>query len=125
MLLVVTGPPTAPPGPAPKPLELKPTIRSLKLATLVRRGLTVKTGCQVKCKARAGISVDRATAERLNLRSTQLGSGKGGAKVTIKLTSKARKALRKVLSVRLTVAILATAADGRVGHGRKTLTVRR
>ena len=89
------------------------------------RGLTVKTGCQVKCTASAGISVDKAMAKRLKLRSTQLGSGKGGAKVTIKLTSKARKALRKVRSVRLKVAYLATGADGRVGTAAKTLTIRR
>jgi hypothetical protein len=115
-----------PQGPeAPKSFTFKPTIRTPKLASLLSRGLTFNTGCPAGCKVTATIGVDKRTAKRLGLRSTVLGSGKGTTRVTVKLTPKARKALRRARSVRLKVALVATAADGRISTLTKSLTVKR
>jgi hypothetical protein len=126
------GPPSpdpvlpSPQPPKTLPLDLKPGFATAKLGTLLKRGLAVKPGCAVACRATVVIAVDKATAKRLKLRSAELGrtSGKGST-ITVKLNAKARNALRKTRSVKVTVAILATAADGRVGTSNKTLTVKR
>jgi hypothetical protein len=45
--------------------------------------------------------------------------------VTVKLDAKARKALGKLKSVKVKVAVSATSADGRTGTSSKTITVKR
>jgi hypothetical protein len=120
----VASPP--PPPPVAKPLALRLAVPKLKLRTLLSHGLTVKPGCELACRATVVIAVDKQTAKRLKLRSTELGHATGsGTAITIKLSAKARKALGKVRSVRFKVAVLATAADGRVGTANRTLTVSR
>jgi hypothetical protein len=72
------------------------------------------------------MAADKATAKRLKLRSTELGKSNGkGRTVTVKLNAKARKSLRKVRSVKLQIAILATGADGRKGSATRALTAKK
>ena len=108
------------------PLDLTPRFTTATLGTLLKRGLAVKPGCAVACRATVVMAVDKATAKRLKLRSAEIGTGSGkSATITVKLNAKARKALRTTRSVKVKVAILATAADGRVGTSSKTITVKR
>lgn len=108
------------------PLKLKPRFTKAKLGALLKRGLRVKPGCPVACRATVVVAIDKATAKRLKLRSTVVGKGSGkGSTITVKLNAKARKALRKTRRVKLKVAIMATGADGRVGTSSKTLTIRK
>ncbi|WP_028067287.1 PKD domain-containing protein [Solirubrobacter soli] len=119
----VPGPPT--PAPVNKPLALKPRIPTPRLATLLSRGLTVTTGCETACRATVTIALDKATAKRLKLKTPEIGTAKGTTTVTVKLSSKTRKALRTLRSFKLKVAILAAGSDGRIGSAAKTITVRR
>ncbi|WP_028067284.1 PKD domain-containing protein [Solirubrobacter soli] len=91
-------------------LSLRVKVAKTRLAALRSRGLTVKTGCSATCRATVKLTVSKATARKLKLRSTTLGSGKGGATVKVKLTSKARKALRKVRSLKVQVVVTAPGA---------------
>jgi PKD repeat protein len=112
--------------PVAKPLALKVSVAKVKLAALLSRGLVIRPGCELKCRARVAIAVDKKTAKRLKLRTTELGHAAGTATtIKVKLSAKARKALRKVRSVRLKVAVVATGAGGRVGSATLRLTVKR
>jgi hypothetical protein len=112
--------------PKPKPLKLKPRVTKVKLATLLKRGLTIAPGCPVTCRSTVVITVDKAIAKRLKLRSTQLGKATGtGRKITVKLSAKARKALRHARSVKLKIAVSSTAAGGRAGAVKTSVAVRR
>ena len=117
----LSGPPTLTPR-----LTLKPAITKARLGTLLKRGLVVEPGCAIACRATVVIAVDKATAKRLKLHSTRLGKRTARAsKFTIKLTAKARRALRTTRSVRLKVTISATGADGRAVKSTKTVTLKR
>ena len=125
-----TPPPTVHPPSPPisrplQPLVVKPRVTVPRLATLLARGLSVTTGCAATCRATVTIALDKATAKRLKLKAPEIGTAKGGAKVTVKLSAKARKALRKLRSFKLEVAVLATSADGRLGTASKTVTIKR
>ena len=112
--------------PAPPLLKLGMSVGRVKLPALLARGLRVTPGCPVACRATVVIGVDKATAKRLKLRSAQLGVATGeGPTVTVKLNAKARTALRKVRSVKVRVAVFATAADGTPGTANQKLTIRR
>ena len=117
----LSGPPTLTPR-----LTLKPAITKARLGTLLKRGLVVEPGCAIACRATVVIAVDKATAKRLKLHSTRLGKRTARAsKFAIKLTAKARRALRTTRSVRLKVTISATGADGRAVKSTKTVTLKR
>jgi hypothetical protein len=112
-----TGPqnPATPPAPRnPAPLQL--SVTAPKLAKLLSAGLRVGFPCS--CRATVTITVDEATAKRLKLKSTQLGkaTGRTGA-FTVKLTTKARAALRRARSVKLKVTVTAA------GHKAQTRTI--
>ncbi|WP_270042571.1 hypothetical protein [Solirubrobacter ginsenosidimutans] len=112
--------------PPPKPLRLNARFATPRLGALLARGLTVRPGCEIRCRATVAIEVDKRTAKKLKLRSTELGHAGGtGTTITVKLNAKARKALAKVRSVRFRVAVVATGADGRIGTANRTLTVKR
>jgi hypothetical protein len=119
-------PPPPPPPPPAKPLTLRLALSKVKLGTLLSRGLAVKPGCELACRATVAIAVDKRTAKRLKLRSPELGHASGtGTTIKVKLGANARKAMAKVRSVTFTVAVIATGADGRIGTAHRVLTVRR
>jgi hypothetical protein len=131
----VTGgpPPAAAPAATPAPvvepaqkLRIATSVKAPKLSALLARGLTLTVRCTAACRTTVVATVDKATAKGLKLRSRELGRGsaKGGT-VRVSLTARARKALRRTRSVRLTLTIAATGADGSRTAVTKALTVRR
>jgi hypothetical protein len=129
---VATTPPADGPGGTPPILipdgerTISVRITRTKIGALLKRGLVVNHACAATCRLNVVIAVDKATAKRLTLRSTLLGTGSGsGSKLTVHLNAKARKALRTTRSVKLRVAITATAADGRVGTSSTSLTIKK
>jgi Zn-dependent metalloprotease len=89
----VTPVPTATPAPQP---QVKPV--TFKLPSSGSKGSVALTvTCVAQCTATATLTADKATAKKLKL--TTLGKaakmGKGSLKFTVKLSSKARKALKR------------------------------
>ena len=88
--------PTATPTPTPTPTPVSGV--TFKLPTSGRKGAAALTvTCPAQCTARATLTVNKATAKKLKL--TTLGkaakAGKGSLRFTVKLSSKARKALKR------------------------------
>ncbi|HEY6887234.1 MAG TPA: hypothetical protein VI300_05615 [Solirubrobacter sp.] len=107
-------------------LKLNMKLAKVKLAPLLARGLRVTPGCPVSCRSTVVIATDKTTAKRLKLRSAQLGMATGeGTTITVKLNARARRALRTARSVKVRVAVFATAADGTPGTANQKLTIRR
>ena len=81
------------------------------------------------------LKVDRATARKLRLKLTAKGPVKvgslqttlvpGRSTVAVKLTAKARKAITKVLKVKLLVTVLITDAAGNSATRTMTVTLKR
>jgi YD repeat-containing protein len=97
-----------------------------RLATLLRRGLTVDVSCaKPKCRTRLVVKLDVKTARKLKLRSRIVASRSvsGTHRVVVKLTPKARRALRGARSVKLTLTATAT-AEGAASRSSQTLTIR-
>ena len=100
------------------------------LRTLARRGLVVRIGCSKPCRLDARLLLDRVTAGRLRLaasatvgRASRTLRAAGTAKLTIRLTRRARARLARVKGAGLTLRITAT-ADGerRSAQRRVSLT---
>ena len=110
------------------PLQIaSTTVKAPKLSALLSHGLSVRVGCSATCTTTVVASVDQATARKLKLgKKLELGrgSGKGGA-VRVKLSAKARKALRGVRSVKLRLTITAVGADGKAVEATKTLAIKK
>jgi hypothetical protein len=98
-----------------------------KLATLLKKGLPVTVYCSEACVAEARIEVDAKTAKKLKLgkKAVAIGSGKstlpgvGSGKVTVKLTAKAKKALKRTRSLKVKVV---TSARDLAGNPSKPVT---
>ncbi len=117
------GSPPAPPaggrsgGPPPAPTL---AVAKQKLKAVLAKGLAVRVTCS--CTLKLQLVVDKKTAKTLKLgkRATVVGTVTrtvgGSLKLKIKLTAKARKALKKARSVKLTV---------RAGAVTKRVTVKR
>lgn len=115
------------PTPLPRPW-LQLSAKRPRLATLLRRGMTVDVRCaRPKCRTKLTAKVDPKTARKLRLRAQTVASRTvtGTKRVTLKLTPKARKALQRVKSVKLTVTAKATADGGQRSTATTTLTIRR
>jgi hypothetical protein len=71
--------------------------------------------------------VDAKTARKLGLRSRIVGrkTVSGSRQVRLQLTPKAKRALKRVRSVKLTLTATATAEGGARSTSTKTLTIRR
>jgi hypothetical protein len=132
--VMVTPTPTPEPrddGPlwriAKQPLELTVAgFRAPKLATVLKSGLSVTVRCSASCRTTVVASVDKKTAKKLHLRSRNIGRGKGfGAVVKVKLTNEAKRALKRVKSVQLTLTMTALGADGLGAAASRTLILKR
>ena len=91
------------------------------LAPLLSRGVSVGVSCTRSCRSTVVATIDAKLAKKLKLRSSEVGRGAG----TIKLTAKARKALKAQRSLKLTLTITATGADGARATTKQTVTIRR
>jgi hypothetical protein len=86
--------PTATPTPTPAPA---PAV-TFKLPTSGTKGSAVLTvTCLAQCTATATLTADKKTAKKLKLTTlgTAAKAGKGSLKFTVKLSTKARKALKR------------------------------
>ncbi|HEY6887233.1 MAG TPA: PKD domain-containing protein, partial [Solirubrobacter sp.] len=124
-----TATPLPNPGPAATPApqgdKTAPKVTaSVKTATR-KSGVSVKVGCSEACKVTVVLTVDKATAKRLKVAAT-LGraTGKAGT-ITVKLSAKAKAALKRQRSVKATLTITAVDAAGNRTVTTKTLTIRR
>ena len=127
--------PTPTPAPAPAPTPVPSAAKlSLKLAahqnlrTLRSKGLVLSVRCSAACTLDARLLLDRATAKKLHLAATTpvtIGRASstlraaGTAKLTIKLTRRARGRLAAVKRVRMTLKITTS------GNGKQQTTQRR
>jgi hypothetical protein len=111
---------------AGEPLKLKVRIASTRLRALLRRGLVVRPGCSKACRATVVVSAaGKARASRAKPHR-ELGRRTGkGRKIRVKLNHNARRSLRKAHSVKLVVAVRATARGNRGGKARRALKIRR
>jgi hypothetical protein len=125
----------------PKPVvvppdKLAPTlglvIAKLKLKALLAKGLPVTVSCSEPCKFGLALTVDSKTAKKLHLsrvatvgRASGTLTTAGKKKVVVKLTKKAKKALRKAKKVVLSVKMTATDAAGNRATKTKKVTVKR
>jgi hypothetical protein len=133
----VTSPAAATPTPTPtpppagriaqQPLTLSVvTGRTPKLAAVLKSGLSVTVRCSASCRTTVVASVDKKTAKKLHLRSRTIGRGIGfGGAVRVKLNSEAKRALKRVKSVKLLLTITAVGADGLGAAASQTLTLKR
>lgn len=130
------GPPGPPGPPEPElPLELSTDVKRKSLAKLVRsRRLVVAANVNgaarltLTGRAKLGIRVGGKLKTRLVVVFRQKAvrfSAAGERKVTLALTRKGRRALRRLEKVRLVVVAKATATTGETKRARVALTLRR
>jgi len=98
---------------------LTTTVPKLRLGDLLKKGLRASATCSEACSVQAQLQIDARTAKKLKLgkKTTTIGTGKAispGGKVTVpvKLTSKAKKQLKKLRSLKATLVVTATDTAG-------------
>ena len=85
-----------------------------KLKAVLKKGLAVRATSNEHCTLSIQLIVDKATAKKLKLgkKATVIGrltsSFNGSAQLKVKLTAKAKKALKKARSVKVSVRAVAT-----------------
>jgi extracellular elastinolytic metalloproteinase len=133
-----TPPPPPPPPEPPEPPEPQPPVFRDPLIGLPRSGtrarVVVTVRCDAACFGPVRLTVDRRTARRLRLgRSRTIGSGNvrlavaGERRVTVKLTRKAVRALRRarLRTVRATLTVSVKDIGGRAANARRRVRIRR
>ena len=128
---------TAPPaggGSAPDTAAPAVTLAAAKqkLKAVLRKGLALRAACSEACTLKVQLVVDKRTAKKLKLgkKATVVGTLthalSGTAKLKLKLTGKAKKRLKKVRSVKLSLRAVATDAAGNSGPPTvRAVTVKR
>jgi hypothetical protein len=113
------GSASPPPDTTAPTLTVNPIAKSaLKLKTVVGKGLKVPVACSESCMASLELRVDKATAKKLKIAKKAVVVGKAsgpvgvGGTLTIKLTSKAKKGLKRAKTVKLTLQGTAVDAAG-------------
>ena len=113
---------------------LTATLGKAKLGDLLKKGLSTSVTCSEGCSVDAQLQVDAKTAKKLKLGkvATVIGSGKasspsgGKVNVAVKLTAKAKKALKKAKSVKVKLIVGATDSAGNSAKPvTKTVTLKR
>jgi hypothetical protein len=126
----VTPLPTAVPTVAPPPRDTTPATVTLKspakqLKQVLSKGVAIELGTNENASATLTLTLDKATARKLKL-SGNVGTLKaaltpGKATLAVKLSAKARKALKTAKRIKLTVTAVVTDTAG--NKTTKTLTV--
>lgn len=108
-----------------------------RLLTVLRRGLKLRARCNERCAWTATATIDARTAKRVKLLSRRsrartfkvasgrLRQGSGTRTLTLRFTARARKRLRRLRSVRLTVAGRVVDPAGNAARRSSRFTVRR
>ena len=133
-----TPPPPSVTGQAPDTTApgLSMTLKaSYRLQPVLRDGLLVPLACTEACELTVRLRLRPAVAARLEPaaarrpmvagRATRRLSGPGAARVRVKLSAKARRALRPLRRVRLTVQATATDVAGNVRKVERQVTLKR
>ena len=130
LTIAVTNPVFAPPPP-----DTTPPVASLvsapgqKLKQVLARGLHLTLASNEAGKATVTVSVDAKTARKLHI-TRQVGRASvavraGKLDLTVKLAAKARKALKKLRKVTLSLRAVVTDAAGNATPVTKTVTLKR
>jgi hypothetical protein len=130
-----------PPPPPPPPVDTKAPSASAalakaqKLAAALAKGLGLAITLDEAATVKVTLTVDKATARKLKLdpkakKAVVVGTltkslSAGRSAVTVKLTAKARKALKKAKSVKLGVLLSAKDAAGNTGAKTAGVTLKR
>jgi hypothetical protein len=126
--------PTAAPSDHTAPTVSITTPKQPSLRSIIARGLRISVACSEPCMIKAELALSRAIARSLGLptpgsrNTVVIGRGAGAlhasgrASITVKLTAKARRALRRLRQGRLTLRITATDAAGNAK--RMTATIK-
>jgi hypothetical protein len=113
---------------------LTATLGKVKLGDVLKKGLPATVSCSEACSVRAQLQVDAKTAKKLKLGkvATVIGAGNasapGAGKLTVpvKLTAKAKKALKKQKSLKVKLIVSATDSAGNAAKPvSKTVTLKR
>ncbi len=131
-LPAVTPTPTATPAPVKDttpPVAKLTSAGGQKLKQVLAKGLHLTLATNEAGKATVAVTVDAKTARKLHIKP-QVGSatanvGSGKLELTVKLTAKARKAIKKLRKVRLSVRAVVTDAAGNSAHPSMTVTLKR
>ncbi|MFL5826852.1 MAG: S8 family serine peptidase [Thermoleophilaceae bacterium] len=131
----VAAPPNPPP---PPPKDTTPPKLSLgravsKIASAIKKGVSMRMGCSEACTITAELDLDKRTAKKLHVAASTVRIArartkltKAGTKtVTLKLTRKARKGFAHQRSVKLKLVVTAVDTAGNRTVVRRTLTLRR
>ena len=123
-----TAVPSFSPTPTPTPTPAPVGKVTFKLPTKGFKGsAALRVSCPATCTARVTLTADKATAKKLKLRTLGTGAkaGKGGLSFTVKLSSKARKALKKRHLKSVTVTLkLSVTMDGATTTSTKRVKIR-
>jgi len=107
------------------------TIDRVRLRVLRTRGLRVALGVSEACRTSIELEVDARTAKRLHLRSRVLGrttvslSAAGHRAATVRLATKAARAVRSLSRLRVVAHAVATDAAGNRRGAERAATLRR
>ena len=124
------------PTPAPAADTAAPVVSAAatapKLAALVKSGFPVKVGCSEGCSVTIIATVDKATAKKLKLgkqlevaRVTRKLAEGAVTTLPVQLSAKAKKAIKKLKSVKIKLTIVAVDAAGNRKESTKSVTVRK
>ena len=117
-------------GGSPAPALDRVRAPSGGLGGAAKRGIAVTLSCRTACSVRAKLSVSKAVARRAHLARTAVGSATasrasaGQFTLHVKLTRKARSALRRLGTVKVDLSLTVTTPDGVVHSFGKRLTLR-
>ena len=130
---VVVHPRVNPSPPPPDVIELRDPALTVP-RTGRRARVTVRVRCDTACFGPVRLRIDRRTARRLKLGKTRIIgraqvrlAQRGERRVTVKLTRKAVRALkrRKLRTVRVTLTVSVRDLDGRTASARRKVRIRR
>jgi hypothetical protein len=114
--------------------SLTTAIGKARLGDVLKKGLKATGTCSESCTVKAQLQIDAKTAKKLKLGKKAMAIGAGSAAapnggkfaVPVKLTAKARKALKRAKSVKVTLVVTGTDAAGNVSApATKPVTLKR
>jgi hypothetical protein len=135
LTITVNALPQATPTPTPTPRDITPPVAALtsatgqKLKQVLAKGLHLTLASNEAGKATVTVTVDAKTARKLHIKreisrvSAIVSAGK--LELTLKLTAKARKAIKKLTKIRLSVRAVVTDAAGNPATRSLTVTLKR
>jgi hypothetical protein len=110
-------------------LILTAVIGRVRLGAALSRGLRVRVGCGEPCSIRVRLLLPAKVAKAMRLKRTvataSTRAGTASSLLALRFTTKARRALARLRTVRLTVAVTATASDGRHTSLNRAVALRR